>query len=278
MSKTPSDSSSITAVRRAALAVAILLVVATGLGVVRAAASSFGGGSSPPSTAESRMHDAGAESDAAYDAGSARTRVARVALGRAIFFDTNLSVPAGTSCASCHDPARGFAGNHGSSSGVPLGSRPHHFARRSTPSVLYLPFVRQFHLHWEEDAPLVDAYGGFFWDGRTDSLVDLIKQPLLNPDEMNGGDAARVRTVVAASAYAAEFRKEFGNAIDDPGAILTTLGEAVSAYLGSPAMSPFTSKYDDFVRRRASLSPAEGRGASRSSRTRRKVAARPATR
>ncbi len=32
---------------------------------------------------------------------------ARVSLGRAIFFDANLSSPPGTSCASCHDPARG---------------------------------------------------------------------------------------------------------------------------------------------------------------------------
>jgi hypothetical protein len=31
---------------------------------------------------------------------------ARVALGRQVFFDTRLSEPAGTSCASCHDPRR----------------------------------------------------------------------------------------------------------------------------------------------------------------------------
>jgi hypothetical protein len=59
--------------------------------------------------------------------------------------------------------------------------------------VLYLRFVRKFHLHWEEDAPLVGAYAGFFWDGRVDSIVDLVKQPLLNPDEMNGGEPAGCR-------------------------------------------------------------------------------------
>ena len=110
---------------------------------------------------------------------------ARAALGKRIFFDKNLSEPPGTSCASCHEPAHGFAGNHGSSIGVALGSREGHFAARNTPSVMYLKYTRRFHLHWEEDAPLVDAYGGFFWDGRVDRLVDVPKQPLMNPNEMN---------------------------------------------------------------------------------------------
>ena len=111
--------------------------------------------------------------------------LAEIALGKRIFFDETLSEPRGTSCASCHDPAHGFAGNHGSALGVALGSRPGHFAQRNTPSVLYLKFVRRFHLHWEEDAPLVDAFGGFFWDGRVDTLSELSRQPLLNPNEMN---------------------------------------------------------------------------------------------
>jgi len=47
-----------------------------------------------------------------------------VTLGKKIFFDERLSEPAGTSCASCHDPARAYSGGHGSRIGVPLGSRP----------------------------------------------------------------------------------------------------------------------------------------------------------
>ncbi len=186
---------------------------------------------------------------------------ARVALGRSIFFDTNLSVPPGTSCASCHDPARGFAGNHGSTIGVAVGSRPDHFARRNTPSVLYLKYIRKFHLHWEEDAPLVDAYGGFFWDGRSDSIADLVKQPLLNADEMNNGDGKHVAATLASSAYAADFKKEFGAAsLDDPDAALEALGDAVTAFLLTPEMAPFTSKFDEYVRGRAQFTPLEARG------------------
>jgi hypothetical protein len=45
-------------------------------------------------------------------------------------------------------------------------------------------YVRKFHFHWEEDAPIPDAVGGFFWDGRADSIAALVRRPLLNPDEM----------------------------------------------------------------------------------------------
>jgi cytochrome c peroxidase len=186
--------------------------------------------------------------------------VDRVALGRAIFFDATLSEPPGTSCASCHDPARGFAGNHGSTVGVARGSRPDHLARRNTPSVLYLRFVPRFHLHWEEDAPLVDAYGGFFWDGRTDSLAELTKQPLLEPDEMNNESPASIARKIAAAPYAAELHRTLGNAGDAPEAVLQAVGEAVEAYLVSPEMSPFSSRYDDYVRHQGELTATEALG------------------
>ncbi len=114
-----------------------------------------------------------------------------VALGKKIFFDERLSEPPGTSCASCHDPARAFSGNHGSRIGVPLGSRPGHFARRSTPSVLYMRYVPAFHYFEDDEAPAPEPRGGFFWDGRADSLAELVRQPLFNPDEMNAGTPRR---------------------------------------------------------------------------------------
>ena len=119
----------------------------------------------------------------------------RVELGRRIFFDETLSEPPGTSCAACHEPARGFSGDHGLRTGVPLGSRPGTYARRSTPSLLYLSFVPTFRFHSEDDehhALDMEPHGGFFWDGRSDSIAELVAQPLLNPREMNNRDAARI--------------------------------------------------------------------------------------
>jgi cytochrome c peroxidase len=180
-------------------------------------------------------------------------------LGRTVFFDTNLSEPAGTSCASCHDPAHAFAGENGSALGVARGSRPGHFARRATPSVLYLGLVRPFHFHWEEDAPLPDAFGGYFWDGRVDSLAALFSQPALNPDEMANRDLPHLAAKLQAAPYAAELGRVLGP-LASPEAIVRGAGEAVEAFLLSDAMSPFTSKYDDYIRGRVALTPQEAHG------------------
>src|SRR5262249_45992365 len=130
-----------------------------------------------------------------------------VALGKQLFFDPVLSEPAGTSCSSCHDPARAYSGNHGSTSGVPLGSRPGHYARRNTPSVLYLKYVPRFHYYQEEDAPQPSPFGGFFWDGRADSIAELVKQPLTNPDEMNNRDARSIAAKLEKGGYAGDFER-----------------------------------------------------------------------
>jgi cytochrome c peroxidase len=188
--------------------------------------------------------------------GSESNEQLRSALGKRIFFDKNLSEPVGTSCASCHDPAHGFAGNNGSKLGVALGSRAGHFAARNTPSVMYLKFTRPFHLHWEEDAPVVDAYGGFFWDGRVDKLAEVPRQPLLNPNEMNNGGSGEILAKLRRSDYASDFRQQFGE-LDDPERALQSVGEALAAYMTSAELSPFSSKYDQYIQHRAEFSAEE---------------------
>ena len=179
---------------------------------------------------------------------------ARVALGRSIFFDETLSEPPGTSCASCHDPARGYAGDHGSGIGVAAGSRAGHFARRTTPSVLYLRFFRRFHFEWPEDSEHPEAYAGFFWDGRSSSIAGLVRQPLLNPDEMGNEDARQIAGKLAKGRYADGLRAEFDGAFDTPERTLEALGASVEAFLTSPTMAPFSSRFDAYVRGEGSLS------------------------
>jgi cytochrome c peroxidase len=183
-----------------------------------------------------------------------------VSLGRRVFFDATLSEPAGTSCASCHDPARGYAGDNGSRRGVPAGSRPGHYARRTAPSVMYLGFVRPFHFHWEEDAPLPDAFGGFFWDGRSDSIAELVRQPLLNPDEMGNAGENQIRDKLVGSTYADDLVREFPGCLGSSGAALAAIGKAIEAFLKSSEMSPFSSKYDDYVRGKTALTDLEAHG------------------
>jgi cytochrome c peroxidase len=181
------------------------------------------------------------------------------ALGRAIFLDGALSEPRGTSCASCHDPARAFTGDNGSTNGLPRGSRPGHFARRASPSLLYLRYVPSFRFHQEGDDPQGEPKGGLFWDGRVDSVRALARQPLLNPDEMNNRDGAMVAAKLARAPYAAELARLVGPPASAEAA-LDGAGRALEAYLTSDELAPFSSRFDAFVRGRGELTPLERRG------------------
>jgi cytochrome c peroxidase len=138
--------------------------------------------------------------------GEVPSREARAALGREIVFDPSLSEPPGTSCGSRHEPSRAFSGDNGSGAGVPAGSRRGQLARRSTPSLLYLKFVPRFRFYTnepEKHALDMEPYGGFFWDGRGDTIADLVPQPLLNPREMHNRDGAQIARKLRRARYAA---------------------------------------------------------------------------
>src|SRR5262249_35128597 len=145
---------------------------------------------------------------------------ALVALGRALFSDGDLSEPKGTSCASCHDPSHAFSGRPGDDIGVPRGSRPGHFARRSAPSLLYLKYVPRFHFYQDDEALQPAPFGGYFWDGRADELAALVRQPLLNPDEMNNRDGRGLAAKIGRAAYRPEFERAFPGALGDGEATL----------------------------------------------------------
>lgn len=182
-----------------------------------------------------------------------------VSLGKKIFSDERLSEPPGTSCASCHNPAHAFSGLNGSRIGVPLGSRPGHYARRAAPSLLYMRYVPAFHYFEDDEAPAPEPRGGFFWDGRVDSIVDLVRQPLFNPDEMNAGSPRHLAGKILRGPYSGEFKAAFG-ASASPEGILHDIGIAMRAYLNSDEMTPASSKYDAYVRGEATLTEQERRG------------------
>ncbi len=83
-------------------------------------------------------------------------------LGHFLFFDPRLSGNGHLSCASCHDPERGFADGRALSEGARRG-------RRHTPALWNVAYNR-----W------------FFWDGRADSLWSQALKPMESPDEMAG--------------------------------------------------------------------------------------------
>lgn len=96
------------------------------------------------------------------------------AIGWRLFFDENLSGPRNTSCATCHDPSRGYE------QGVALGKGAHgETLARNTPTVVNLAETQ-----------------ALFWDGRAGSLEEQAQGPITNPLEMDlalDEAAARVR-------------------------------------------------------------------------------------
>ena len=190
------------------------------------------------------------------------------ALGKRAFFDPRLSMPHGQSCANCHDPARAFSptlpagGASGAvGPGVPQGSRPGHFSLRNPPSLLYVRYVPRRHFYQDDDAPAAAPFGGLFADGRADTLAEQVRGPLLDLNEMNNGTPARLLRNVNGTDLAPALAAHFGPAVrKDPEAMLRALGAALQAYMQSDEMAPFTSRFDDYLRRRTPLSPQEMRG------------------
>ena len=109
------------------------------------------------------------------------------ALGKAIFFDENLSANANQACASCHGPEAGWTGPisdinaHGA---VYEGSISGEFGNRKPPSAAYATLSPIFYM--DKKGLFV---GGNFWNGRAtgeklgNPAADQAQFPFLNPVE-----------------------------------------------------------------------------------------------
>src|SRR5262245_15954136 len=112
---------------------------------------------------------------------------ARAELGRRLFFDPILSADGTVACASCHDPAHGFAGTQPRAVGI-AGK----VGRRNAPSL----FNR--------------AYGSsFFWDGRAKSLEEQALKPIADPSELGSSVEDAVKRIGANADYQARFAAAF---------------------------------------------------------------------
>lgn len=183
-------------------------------------------------------------------------------LGQQLFEDSNLSEPAGQSCASCHDPKQAFTGNAGSSiEAVALGSRPNIFGGRNVPTAMYAMYAPAFGFAAETDGQGMTEHvptGGQFWDGRADDLEAQARGPFLNPREMNNADAAAVVAKVGKASYAGLFREVYGeNALNDSAAAYIKISEAIAAYERTEAFAPFASRFDDYLKGKEQLTADE---------------------
>lgn len=175
-------------------------------------------------------------------------------LGDQIFHDASLSASGQLSCASCHDPAKA----HASDAAVNIGGAAMNVSgTRNAPSLRYLDLTPAF--FFDRDGT---PTGGFDRDGRANSLIEQARRPFLAPHEMDNASPAAVVARLKAAPYADDFRKLFGADIFEQGdSAFERALLALAAYqLNDTQFHPYSSKYDDFLRGRASLTPQEQRG------------------
>jgi len=127
----------------------------------------------------------------------------RVQLGRKLFFDPMLSRDRTVACASCHDPARGFA----SADPVAIGIEGRR-GRRNAPSLLNRAYAKSL-----------------FWDGREATLESQALKPIEDALEMGNTVAEVVKRLRADGAYAASFTRAFGGEPD-----AANLAKALAAF------------------------------------------------
>ena len=189
-------------------------------------------------------------------------------LGRKVFFDPSLSASGRMACATCHSPAHAYGPSNGLA--VQLGGPAlDQQGARSVPSLRYtLNRTPIWHKEFISSAAerMMEGEepptGGFGWDGRFNSLHDQAAFPLLAPNEMANASRADVAAKLKRTDYADDFRKVFGEQIfEDPQAAFAALLTALERFqLDDSSFHPFSSKYDDYLDGKATLTAQELRG------------------
>ena len=146
----------------------------------------------------------------------------QIDLGRYLFFDPALSGDGSMSCASCHQPDKGFADGRGRSVGV-----AGHEVARSAPSLWNVAFLNRF-----------------FWDARATTLEEQMLGPLFAPDEMGNTAENLLHTLSNNSDYRQLFRQAYPQGELDE-ISLGQIYRAIAAFQSS--LISLNSRYDRYA-------------------------------
>ena len=177
--------------------------------------------------------------------------VARVELGKQLFYDKQLSLNNAQSCAGCHHPERAFTDGQRTARGA-----ENKIGTRNAMALV--------NLAWKKE---------FFWDGRAKSLRYQVLQPIQNPIEMHetltnlvtklsrpiypisstaeGGGSLKPATP---NTYPAQFAAAFGS----PEITSEKIALALENYLLT--LTSFNAKFDRVIRGEEKFSDEEQRG------------------
>ncbi|MCX7387411.1 MAG: cytochrome-c peroxidase [Planctomycetota bacterium] len=154
--------------------------------------------------------------------------LAKIELGRQLYFDTRLSADNTVSCASCHHPQDGYSRHTPTGVGI-RGQK----GGRNSPS--------------SYNRILSDAQ---FWDGRAGSLEAQAVGPIQNPIEMGNTHAAAVATLEKIDGYKLQFMKIF----PDSGVTIDNVGSAIAAFERILVTGATSYDYNESYKRFAALS------------------------
>ncbi len=144
----------------------------------------------------------------------------QIDLGRYLFFDPVLSGDGSVSCASCHQPDKGFTDGQALSVGV-----AGRMSKRSAPSLWNVAFTDRL-----------------FWDARAESLEAQVQGPLYTHEEMDNTPQQLLQTLNGIEAYRHLFTQAF------PGDEAITLDEIYTALAAFQAsLISLNSRYDQYA-------------------------------
>lgn len=127
----------------------------------------------------------------------------KIALGKQLYFDKRLSRDDTISCASCHDPKKGWSNDDAFATGI-KGQR----GGRSSPTIINSTY---------QDLQ--------FWDGRAKGLEGQALGPIQNPIEMDLTLPEVVAKLNKIEGYKKQFQKVFGTDVTDDG-----MAKAIAAF------------------------------------------------
>jgi cytochrome c peroxidase len=156
----------------------------------------------------------------------------KVELGKMLYFDKRVSKDGTISCATCHDPQKGWAEHDPTSTGIRQQK-----GGRNSPTVINAAYAT-----------------AQFWDGRAPTLEAQAVGPVANPIEMGHSMDAVVENFSKIPGYQARFQKVFGTGVTEKG-----FAQAIAAF--ERTVLSGDSPYDQFkAGKKTAMSDTQQRG------------------
>lgn len=180
------------------------------------------------------MQGKGLNPDAFSPFTDSQTNASKIALGKQLFNDKNLSKNNTISCASCHDAGKAFT------DGLQFSTAQVHnqSTSRNSPTLMYAAFQKSF-----------------FFDLRSQDLENQIEEVMKNPNEFNLSTKEITSRITRQENYKSLLSKSFP---DKKEITPFEIRNAIASYIRS--LMPFNAKIDRYFKGKANLTKEEENG------------------